>query len=248
MEEVANIDSLLTLMPKNKNNLSEKQYARIRESLSKIKQKLDVPEPPDNFDMPVNKIKEILVKECIPGNSFYPSDIAFKHGLDYQATLDAVEILRKEGKLEEAPSRIMAAKTHNAIIKEIRSEDLNEIADGVERLYKMTTDDSTKPAINLESLRLMSRFLSENRPPTPHISTYSNGIMQAKWRLENNGYVILSFLSTGLVQFGGNYYPAQDSLDLNWEVRGCIPVEYAGSMLSPFLRKCASEKTRDDSA
>ena len=55
---------------------------------------------PDNFDMTQDQIKELILREVSVGESFYPSDIAVKHGLDFDAVLEVVDRLRSEGRME----------------------------------------------------------------------------------------------------------------------------------------------------
>ena len=55
---------------------------------------------PDNYDMSPEQIKDLILAKYDLSKLTYPSDIAFDHGLDYDAVLKAVELLRKEGRAE----------------------------------------------------------------------------------------------------------------------------------------------------
>lgn len=56
---------------------------------------------PDNYDMPVEQVRELILENYKLGESFYPSDIADKHGLDYDTVLEAIDILRKERRIKD---------------------------------------------------------------------------------------------------------------------------------------------------
>ena len=53
------------------------------------------------IDMPVDKIKELILSTVGIDNLFYPSDIAMDHNLDYDAVMEAVDMLRREGRITE---------------------------------------------------------------------------------------------------------------------------------------------------
>lgn len=56
---------------------------------------------PDNYDMDPEQIRQLILKNYKLGESFYPSDIADKHGLDYDAVLEAIDLLRKERRIKD---------------------------------------------------------------------------------------------------------------------------------------------------
>lgn len=63
---------------------------------------VDLGDPePDNFDMPVDKVKELILKECNLGKKYYPGEIAVDYGINYDTVLKAVDILRSEGHIED---------------------------------------------------------------------------------------------------------------------------------------------------
>lgn len=56
---------------------------------------------PDNYDMTPEQIKEMILEKIGLDKPFYPSDLATEYGLDFDAVLEAVEILRQEGRIVE---------------------------------------------------------------------------------------------------------------------------------------------------
>ena len=65
-----------------------------------LESRLDVQDEPDNYDMSVEDIKKLIARECKPGQQYYPSDLAFEHGLNYDTVLDAVASLEEEGRVQ----------------------------------------------------------------------------------------------------------------------------------------------------
>ena len=65
-----------------------------------LESNLDVHDKPDNHGMKAEEIKNLILKEYDLSKPTYPSDVADKHGLDYDEVLAAVELLRKEGQVE----------------------------------------------------------------------------------------------------------------------------------------------------
>ena len=55
----------------------------------------------DVREMPKDEIKKLILEEMGGGNPFYPSDVAQDHNLHYDAVMEAVEELRKEGRITE---------------------------------------------------------------------------------------------------------------------------------------------------
>ncbi|MYG32488.1 MAG: hypothetical protein F4202_00550 [Cenarchaeum sp. SB0677_bin_16] len=62
---------------------------------------LDTSDEPDNSDMSVEEVKELILAEVELDRPFYPSDLAEEYGLDLNATLEAVDMLRKEGRIKD---------------------------------------------------------------------------------------------------------------------------------------------------
>ena len=50
-------------------------------------------------DMTRDQIRELILEEVGVGESFHPSDIAVKHGLDFDTVLEVVDRLRSEGRM-----------------------------------------------------------------------------------------------------------------------------------------------------
>ena len=65
-----------------------------------LESRLDKQDEPDSYDMPVEDIKKLITKECKPGQQYYPGDLAFKHGLNYDTVLEAVASLKEEGHVQ----------------------------------------------------------------------------------------------------------------------------------------------------
>ena len=65
-----------------------------------LESRLDVQDEPDNYDMSVEDIKKLIVKECTLGQQYYPGDLAFEYGLNYNAVLEAVASLKEEGRVQ----------------------------------------------------------------------------------------------------------------------------------------------------
>lgn len=75
----------------------------IREAIRTIIQRLDdeTLDAPDNHDMTPNEIKDLILAEVGLDKPFYPSDLAEEYGLDLDAVYEAVDILRKDGRVVE---------------------------------------------------------------------------------------------------------------------------------------------------
>ena len=58
-------------------------------------------EPQETEEMSVDEIKKLILDEVGVDKPFYPSDVALKHNLDYDAVLEAVEALRRDGRIRE---------------------------------------------------------------------------------------------------------------------------------------------------
>lgn len=56
---------------------------------------------PDNYDMTLEQVKETILEKVGLHRPFYPSDLSMKYGLDFDVVLEAVEILRQEGRIIE---------------------------------------------------------------------------------------------------------------------------------------------------
>ena len=52
---------------------------------------------PDNYDMPADQVRELVIAKCPRGMQFYPSDLAFEYGLDYDVVVKVVDQMRREG-------------------------------------------------------------------------------------------------------------------------------------------------------
>ena len=73
------------------------------EFIKGIKKRHGIVDPPDNTSLSPREIAKLILKECEHGKSYYPSELADKHGLDYEKTLKAIDILRDKGSVVEMP-------------------------------------------------------------------------------------------------------------------------------------------------
>ena len=75
----------------------------VKENMRVILQKLDEGTAgeisPDNYDMTASQIRGLILEKMGPGKPFYPSDLAMEYGLDFDAVLEAVGMLREEGRI-----------------------------------------------------------------------------------------------------------------------------------------------------
>lgn len=81
--------------------------AMMRDEVRSLADKLDDITKETDFEgydvreMPVDEIKKLLLDKMGGGEPFYPSDIATDYNLDYDAVMEAVGVLRKEGRIKE---------------------------------------------------------------------------------------------------------------------------------------------------
>ena len=75
----------------------------VKENMRVILQKLDEgtaeEASPDNYDMTASQIRDLILEKMDPDKPFYPSDLAMEYGLDFDVVLEAVDILREEGRI-----------------------------------------------------------------------------------------------------------------------------------------------------
>lgn len=94
-------ESALNSLPRSVGDLTQKQYDAVKTALGDIR-RIAVdhePRPLPNYDMPVGEVKDIILRECPKGELFYPSDIAEKHGINYDTVDEAIEMLDREGRI-----------------------------------------------------------------------------------------------------------------------------------------------------
>lgn len=56
---------------------------------------------PDNYDMTAEQVRDLILANYKLGVPFYPSDVADDHGLDYDTVVQAMNMLRKEGRMKD---------------------------------------------------------------------------------------------------------------------------------------------------
>lgn len=98
-ESVPSIMSVLKTM--------QQDIKEIKKDMSDLRGKLDdkrytgFEEPVEIVEMPIDDIKKLILDRLDGDKPLYPSDIAMDHNLDYDAVLEAVDMLRREGHIEE---------------------------------------------------------------------------------------------------------------------------------------------------
>lgn len=56
---------------------------------------------PDNSGMSQSEIRRLLMIKCKSGESYYPSDLAFEYGLDFDEVIKAVDYFRRMGMVKD---------------------------------------------------------------------------------------------------------------------------------------------------
>lgn len=57
--------------------------------------------PRDIRKMSTDEIRKLILGKVGVDKPFFPSDVAFDYDLDYDAVLEAIESLRREGRIKE---------------------------------------------------------------------------------------------------------------------------------------------------
>ena len=75
----------------------------IKEGMRMVMQKLEDDDAgedaPNNYDMTASQIRDLILDKVGLDKPFYPSDLAMDYGLDFDAVLEAVDVLRREGRI-----------------------------------------------------------------------------------------------------------------------------------------------------
>ena len=75
----------------------------IKEGMRIVMQKLEDDDAgedaPNNYDMTASQIRDLILDKVGLDKPFYPSDLAMDYGLDFDAMLEAVDMLRREGRI-----------------------------------------------------------------------------------------------------------------------------------------------------
>lgn len=229
-------EKILDTMPRRADDLTQEQYDAIKDAVDSIRRTAAEHKPKvlENYDMPVDKVKEIILKEYTK-ETFYPSDVSEKHGVDLDTVDEAIKQLREEGHVAEPSSQVMIAKTHDEVVREFRSAGLTDIADRIEYLRGLAADGSDGVDFDLKSLRHMaSLFLSHSGLPTPQIVVDDAGCAHATWRIPDKGIIIMVFLPSGMVKYSGIFQPSESG-GQQWNTRGTLPPDQVAETLRPFL-------------
>lgn len=82
----------------------KKEMAELREDIADIKKMLEPSrvgnDITDNYDMTVEQIRDMILEKYDLLKPVYPSDIADDNGLDYDAVIEAIEMLRRDGRVK----------------------------------------------------------------------------------------------------------------------------------------------------
>lgn len=74
-------------------------------AVHKIQKNMEAGQPkgagPDNYDMTVEQVRDLIRAKYEPGKSVYPSDIANEHNLDYDTVVEAIDLLWKEHRAKD---------------------------------------------------------------------------------------------------------------------------------------------------
>lgn len=135
--------------------------------------------------------------------------------------------------------RIVAATKHREIIDVLPLMGLRAIADRIEYLLEISSDDPDEPSIALASLRQLALFfVSEPPRDEPEIGISPDGHLQAEWRVGDSGFLAMKFLSGGLIQFAAISGPASGQQP--FRVSGTMPKDGALDTVRAFIRRGAS--------
>lgn len=78
----------------------------------------------------------------------------------------------------------------------------SEIAARLVHLHRLADEDPEEPGISIGSLRGLVSFLQhEPRLPSPRIGVGPTGVMQAEWRVADDGMLALKFLPSKFIRF-----------------------------------------------
>ena len=145
-------------------------------------------------------------------------------------------------------TRLRAAFDAEPIDAVLRDHDLVQAADRLRYLRQLATDDPEEPALQVDSLRELARFLlSERWMPSAQIGVSPDGLAHAEWRIpgdagdkESNGILAMEFLGSGFVRFAAVSPRSTQEGSQRKRVSGTLPKAEAVRAVQPFtsaLRK-----------
>ena len=110
----------------------------------------------------------------------------------------------------------------------------SEIAARLVHLHGLADDDPEEPGISIESLRGLASFLRhEPRLPSPRIGVGPTGVMQAEWRVAEDGVLALKFLPSKFIRFAA-ISPRAPLGRKRRRVNGTLPASEVWEPIRPF--------------
>lgn len=109
-------------------------------------------------------------------------------------------------------------KEDREAVEHLRRSGRSVLADRVEEMLRDAEEDPDAPAVNLVSLRDMARILTEHGDFTnPVVSLDRRGLVHGQWRIDGNGFLVVSFLGHDEVVLiaQADECPSSEALDIS---------------------------------
>lgn len=88
------------------------------------------------------------------------------------------------------------------VVVALEQSGFSATATRIVHLHRLAADDPEEPGISIESLRGLASFLQrEPRLRSPRIGVGPTGIVQAEWRVAEDGMLALQFLPSEFIRF-----------------------------------------------
>ena len=95
------------------------------------------------------------------------------------------------------------------VVNLLRQSERSAVADRIGFLQRLSEEDPAEPGLNCDSLRsLADLLLTRSQLPQPGISTSTDGLLLAQWRVPPHGLMTFEFLPDGRIQFAAISAPA----------------------------------------
>ena len=131
-------------------------------------------------------------------------------------------------------ARVDVASDHRDIATALEQSGFSAIAARLVHLQRLVDEDPEEPAIPIESLRGLASFLlNEPRLPSPRLGVGPEGLVQAEWRVPEDGMLALKFLPSGFIRFAAISAPAQPGLERR-RVNGILPASDVSEAIRAF--------------
>ena len=154
----------------------------------------------------------------------------------YRRSVPVAEIRPAPGSRGPWPSaaQIDAASDHRDILTALEQSGLGATAARLLHLRRLADEDPEEPDIPIESLRGLASFLlNQPRLPSPRLGVGPEGLIQAEWRVPEDGILALKFLPTGFVRFAAVSAPAQTGIERR-RVNGTLPASDVSDAIRAF--------------